>query len=59
MNSHVYAAQVNEKIGGIFTRKDVKRGDILCSYTRTQVLKGDVDPRDVQNLMYMLRRRRP
>ena len=59
MNSNVYAARVNEGMDGMFTRKDVKRGDILCSYTGTQILGGAADPHDTQYLMHMMLRRRP
>jgi hypothetical protein len=30
MNSNVYAARVDEGMDGMFTRRDVTRGDILC-----------------------------
>ena len=59
MNSNVYAARVNESMDGMFTRKDVKKGDILCSYTGMQISGDAADPHDTQYLMHMMRRRRP
>lgn len=59
MNSNVYAARVNDSMDGMFTRKDVKRGDILCGYTGTQVSGDAADPHDTQYLMHMMQRRRP
>eukprot|EP00966_Prymnesium_polylepis_P010044 231822-Prymnesium_polylepis.1 len=43
----------------MFTRRDVRRGDILSSYTGTQLAEGAEDPLDAQHLMRMLRRQQP
>ena len=59
MNTNVYAGRVNEGMDGMFTRRDVTRGDILCSYTGTQLPSGAADPHDAQYLMHMMQRRRP
>jgi hypothetical protein len=53
INSNVYAAR-GEGGDGMFTRRNVKRGDILCSYTGTQVPEDAADPHNTQYLMHML-----
>ena len=57
INSNVYARGDGGE-DGMFTRRNVKRGDILCSYTGTQVPEDAADPHNTQYLMHMLRRRR-
>ena len=59
MNSKVYAARVTATEDGLFTRRAVRRGDILCQYTGTHVPESGDDPPDAQYLMHMLRRKQP
>jgi hypothetical protein len=59
MNSKVYAARVTATEDGLFTKRAVRRGDILCQYTGTHVPESGDDPPDAQYLMHMLRRKQP
>ena len=59
MNSKVYAARVTGAEDGLFTRRAIRRGEILCQYTGADVPVGGDDPTDAQYLMHMLRRKRP
>ena len=59
MNSKVYAARVTAAEDGLFTRRAVRRGDILCQYTGAHVPESGDDPPDAQYLMHMLRRKQP